>query len=112
MLTQMLKILAAHMMTHHMVAAEGRPTSCGPLVFSAFASACIFCFRPIWYFLPWAHIVLYFPELAIKVPGLGTGQIKNLLLDRLGNRNVEILQRLAKVKNVLPEGLATTKSLK
>ena len=53
----MLKILAGHMMNHQMVAAEGRPTSCGPPVFPAFASACnsvlaphcIFCFGPIWY---------------------------------------------------------------
>jgi len=41
-------------------AAEGRPTSCGPLVFSASASACIFCFGPILYFLLWPYIVLYF----------------------------------------------------
>jgi len=37
----MLEILAGHMTIHHMVAAEGRPTSCGPAVFPAFASACI-----------------------------------------------------------------------
>jgi len=69
----MLSMLAGHMMNHNMVvaAAEGGryhvvrggrrlPTSCGPLVFSAFASACICCFCPILYFLRLAHLVLYF----------------------------------------------------
>jgi len=57
---QVLKILAGHTMNHHMVAAEGRPTSCCPLVISALASACIFCFWPILYFLLSANIILYF----------------------------------------------------
>ena len=32
-------------------------SSCGPLVFRALASADVFCFWPIWYFLFLAHIV-------------------------------------------------------
>jgi len=39
---------------------EGRPTSCDPLVFLAFASACIFCYGPILYVLLLAHIILCF----------------------------------------------------
>jgi len=46
---RILKILASHMMNHHMVAAEGRPIPCDALVFSTFASACIFCFGSILY---------------------------------------------------------------
>jgi len=69
---QMLKILKGHIMNHHMLwgglrpaltlwwgEAEGRPTSCGPLVFSAFAYACIFCVRIILYFLLLAHIIFF-----------------------------------------------------
>jgi len=37
---------------------RGRPKSCGPLVFSALASACIFCFGPMAYFMLWPHIIL------------------------------------------------------
>ena len=45
---QLLEIRAGHTMNHYMVAAPGggRPTSCCPLVFSALASACTFCFCP------------------------------------------------------------------
>lgn len=59
---QMLNILAGHnvMMNHEMVAAEGRPTSRGPLVFAALASACVFCVCPILNVLFLAHMILYF----------------------------------------------------
>lgn len=36
------------------------PISCGPLIFSAFASTSIFCFGPILYFLLRPHIVSHF----------------------------------------------------
>ena len=62
------KILAAHMMNHRMVAAEGRPTSCGPLVFLAFASACIFCFCSILYFLLFAHLLCMSGPAGAKNP--------------------------------------------
>ena len=46
---------------------SGRPTSCGPLVFPAFASACTFCFCPILYFLRLAHIV-FLGRLGPEIP--------------------------------------------
>ena len=55
---QMLKILAGHVMWGGLRPPPCCDSSCGPLVFSAFASACIFCFCPILYFLLSAHIVL------------------------------------------------------
>ena len=56
---QMLKILAGHMMWGRLghPSPHGGDSSCGPLMFSAFASVCIVCFCPILYFLLLAHIV-------------------------------------------------------
>ena len=52
----MLKILAGHMILGGLRPPPCRAPSRGSLVFSAFASACIFCFCPILHFLPLPHL--------------------------------------------------------
>jgi len=48
-------------------------SSCGPLVFSAFTSACNFCFGPILYFLLWPHLIFnpFFNQLPFNLGGAG-----------------------------------------
>jgi len=63
----MLKILASHIMCGGLRPPLCGDSSCGPLILSAFASACIFCFCHILYFLLLAHL-LFSPVRLISFP--------------------------------------------